>query len=153
MADLGDTVDRLARPLADDAGLDLVDVQVKGQGSRTKVQVIVDRKGGVDVGSCQQLSKALSRALDQEDPIAGRYTLEVTSPGTDHPLLDRRAFDRVEGRRVKAVLRADEADTTREIIGTVTAATDDAAELTADDGTVHRVPYADLVTATQELRW
>ena len=152
MADLGDTVDRIARPVVDEAGLDLVDVRVKGSEGRPRVQVIVDRKGGVDVGTCQDVAKAISRALDEDDPVEGRYTLEVTSPGTDHPLADQRAFDRVEGRLVKAVLRTED-DRTREVVGTVTAAHEDAAELTAADGTVHRVPYADIVKATQELPW
>lgn len=152
MADLGDTVSALARPFVHEAGLDLVEVRVKGSAGRPRIQVIVDRKGGVDVGACQDVAKAISRALDIDDPVEGRYTLEVTSPGTDHPLADQRAFDRVEGRLVKAVVRTD-GDTTREVTGTVTAAGEEVAELTAADGTVHRVPYADIVKATQELPW
>lgn len=157
MADLGATIEDLARPLAQEAGLDLVAVEVKPAGARTKVLVKVDRKGGVDVGSCQTLSKALSRALDDSDPVANRYTLEVTSPGTDHPLTDQRAFDRVEGRTVKAVLRVPdgegEEDATHEVQGVVTAAGPDAVELTDTDGAVHFVPYSEIVRATQQLPW
>lgn len=156
MADLADTVRRLACPLAEDAGLDLVDVVVKGGsargGSRQRVQVVVDRKGGVDLGSCATLSRALARQLDDEDPVDSRYILEVTSPGTDWPLDDQRAFDRVEGRRVTAVLRVDE-HRTEEVRGVVGRARPDIVELTADDGETHTVPYDRIVTATQELRW
>jgi ribosome maturation factor RimP len=152
MADLDATMDALARPLAEEAGLDLVDVQVRGSGSRTKIKVVVDRKGGVDITACQELSRRIGRALDDLDPLAQRYTLEVTSPGTDHPLGDRRAFDRVEGKRVKAVISAGDT-ATREIAGIVTAAGPEAAELTDDDGMVHPVPYDRIITAAQELPW
>ncbi|CAN5581617.1 ribosome maturation factor RimP [soil metagenome] len=152
MADLTDTVDRLARPLAVEAGVDLVDVAVKGSESRQRVQVVVDRKGGIDLETCRDLSKALARRLDAEDAIAGRYTLEVTSPGTDWPLSDQRSFDRVQGRAVKATLRVD-ADGTREISGVVTSAGSDSVVLTAKDGSRETVSYDSIVKATQELRW
>lgn len=157
MADLGATIEALARPVAVEAGLDLVAVEVKAAGAHTKVRVLVDRKGGVDVSACQVLAKALGRTLDDADPVSQRYTLEVTSPGTDHPLGDQRAFDRVEGRVVKAILRepggGDPDEPTREVRGTVTAASPDAAELTDTDGTVHVVPYHAIVRATQVLPW
>ncbi|WP_370327908.1 ribosome maturation factor RimP [Euzebya sp.] len=151
-ADPSDTVDHLVRPLVEGRGLDLVDVAVKGGGSRTRVRVVVDRKGGVDLATCQDLSRELGRALDDEDPIAGRYTLEVTSPGTDWPLTDQRSFDRVEGRVVKAILRTGE-DTTREVVGTVTGAGPTSAVLTDADGEDHDVAYDVILKATQELPW
>lgn len=155
MADLGATIEGLARPVAADAGLDLVAVEIKAAGARTKVLVKVDRKGGVDIASCQAVAKALSRALDQADPVSQRYTLEVTSPGTDQPLTDQRGFDRVEGRNVKAVMRDPDGEegATREVRGTVTAAGPDAAVLTDTDGTAHAVPYHEIVRATQEMPW
>jgi ribosome maturation factor RimP len=153
MADHDATVAALARPLADDAGLDLVEVRVTGEGTRRRVKVVVDRKGGVDLAACQALSRALGQALDDADPLPQRYTLEVTSPGTDRPLVDQRSFDRVEGRRVKAILREEDGESTREVRGTVTAAGEAAAVLTADDGTTVELPYDRIVKATQELPW
>lgn len=152
MADLADTIDRLARPLVDAAGVDLVDVEVKGSGSRQRVQVVVDRKGGIDLDMCRNLSKDLARRLDAEDPIAGRYTLEVTSPGTDWPLTDQRSFDRVEGRAVQATLRVGE-DRTREVMGVVASAGPHGVVLTGEDGHTETVSYDSIVKATQELRW
>ena len=85
MADPAAAVRTQAQPLADAAGLDLVDVLVKGNGPRTLVRVVVDRKGGVDIAECQRLSKDLSKQLDDVDPIDARYSLEVTSPGVALP--------------------------------------------------------------------
>jgi ribosome maturation factor RimP len=152
MADLELTVSDLALPLAEEADVDLVAVEIKGEGSRRRVRVVVDRKGGVDVGTCQRMSKALSRSLDEMDPVNNRYTLEVTSPGIDRPLNDQRSFDRVEGRLVKAVV-TDGEDETREVRGTVTRAEADVVVLTDASGTDHELAYEQIIKATQELPW
>ena len=155
MSDTTARVRALAEPLAGAAGLDLVDVEVKGSGPRTLLRVKVDRKGGVDLATCQTLSRDLSARLDDEDPIAGRYTLEVTSPGVDHPLTDRRAFDRVEGRAVlvHASQPTEEVpDRILQIRGTVVAAEVDAVVLDVEGEQV-RIPYADVAKATQTLPW
>ncbi|HEY8341279.1 MAG TPA: ribosome maturation factor RimP [Egibacteraceae bacterium] len=151
MSDTTSRVRALTEPLAAAAGLDLIAVEVKGAGSRTLVRVVVDRKGGVDLATCQALSRELSEALDAEDPIAGRYTLEVTSPGVDHPLTDQRAFYRVEGRSV-LVHRTTGEDRLEQIRGTVVAAEPDAVVLDVDGEEV-RVPYAEVAKATQTLPW
>jgi ribosome maturation factor RimP len=147
VAGLADRIRALAVPFADAASADLVDVQVKGAGSRMLVRVVVDRKGGIDLATCQRLSRELSDALDADDPIEGRYVLEVSSPGLDHPLTDRAAFDRVEGRLVDVRLRDEEP-----VRGTVSAAEADAVVLDVDGDAV-RVPYDEIVKATQALPW
>jgi ribosome maturation factor RimP len=149
MADEAAAVAALARPLAAERGVDLVDVQIKGTGGRRLVRVMVDRKGGVAVDDLQELSRRLSDALDADDPVEGTYSLEVTSPGVDHPLADRAAFDRVEGRLVRVRRSAGEP---AEVKGTVTAAEEDAVVL-AVDGEAVRIPYADIDKATQALPW
>ena len=148
MADVADVVRGFAQPLADDAGLDLVAVEVKGSGPRTLVRVKVDRKGGVGLAECQELSRSLSRALDDSDPIDNRYQLEVSSPGVNHPLRTQRDFDRVEGRLV--VLRR--TDDTDELKGTVVQAAESEVVLDAG-GTRTAVAYADIDSATQALPW
>ncbi len=150
MADVANIVRGFAQPLATDAGLDLIDVAVKGSGSRTLVKITVDRKGGVGLAECQQLSKDLSRRLDECDPIDSRYQLEVTSPGVAHPLRTRRDFDRVEGRLVVVHRRTgDELD---EIRGTVVEAAEAEVVLETDGDRV-AIAYDDVHKATQALPW
>lgn len=141
----------IAEPLARDAGLDLVEVEVKGGGAQRLVRVIVDRKGGVTVEACQRLSQRMSVRLDEEDPIEGRYKLEVTSPGTDYPLRGQAAFDRVEGR---AVLVHHDAGDGRvlQVRGSVVRAEEDAVVLDVD-GEERRLPYDEIVKAAQALPW
>lgn len=138
---------RLAEALEAARGLDVLDVAVKGQGPRRLVRVTVDRKGGVDLASCQELSKQLSARLDEEDLLEGSYTLEVTSPGTSYPLEGRRAFERVEGRLVR-VVRSEGP----ELRGEVRAADEDAVVIDVDGDEV-RVPYGEIAKATQALPW
>lgn len=141
----------LAEPVVVAEGLDLVDVEVRGSGGSRLVRLRVDRKGGVALETCQRVSQRLSALLDEQDPIDGRYTLEVTSPGVDHPLRDRRAFERVEGRMVE-ISRDDGDGQVRPLRGVVTVAQGDQVLIDVD-GRQIGVPYDEVVTARQTLPW
>jgi ribosome maturation factor RimP len=152
---MGDTSASLIRDLVYEQArrlrVDVLAVEHKGQGSRQLVRVVVDRKGGVSLGACQQLSQALSQRLDDVDPIGGRYTLEVTSPGVDWPLTDQAGFDRVEGRPVLIHRRAG-SNRVEQIRGEVVQAGPDAVQVVDGDATVS-VAYEDIVKAAQALPW
>ena len=150
MGDVTEVVRGYAAPLAADAGLDLVDVEVKGTGPRTLVRVKVDRKGGVELAECQTLSRALGKLLDESDPIDSRYQLEVSSPGVNWPLRQQRDFDRVEGRLVSVVRRT--GDGTAEVKGTVVEAAEREVVLDAGGERIS-VAYEEIDKATQALPW
>jgi ribosome maturation factor RimP len=91
------------------AGLVLEDVTVTPAGRRRVLRVTVDlpqdRTGGVPVDAVAQASHAVSAALDASDVMGGApYVLEVSSPGVDRPLLERRHWARARGRLVRVVL-------------------------------------------------
>jgi ribosome maturation factor RimP len=98
---LEQAVSELVTPVVSGPGAELVDVEVKGHTGSRVVKVIVDRPGGVDVEMCAHLSRDIGALLDDEDPIPGRYTLQVTSPGADRPLRTERDFARNVGRPVQ----------------------------------------------------
>lgn len=154
MEELTDRVRALAAPLATAGDLDLVEVAVRGSGPGCLVRVAVDRKGGVDLARCEALSRLLADELDRLAGLESGYRLEVGSPGVDHPLADRRDFDRVEGRAVLVHRAAGDRDAmnTSEVRGTVRTAEADAVVLDVD-GTDVRVPYPEIVKATQRLPW
>jgi ribosome maturation factor RimP len=150
----GDDVDvirALAEPIVADAGLALLEVSVKHGRGAGLVKVVVDRKGGVPLEACQAVSRALSAELDAEDPVEGRYALEVTSPGIDWPLGDQAAFDRVEGRDVVVQHRVADGRVL-EASGTVVEAAADAVVIAGADDRV-RIAYDDIVKAKQQLPW
>ena len=94
----------LAEPLAEALGLEIVRVRVMG-GKKTTCQIMTERHDGdVSVGDCARLSRALSAVLEEVDPIADEYDLEVSSPGIDRPLTTLAHFARWEGFEAKLEL-------------------------------------------------
>lgn len=152
---MGDTPASIIRDLVDEQsrllGVDVLAVELKGEGSRQLLRVVVDRRGGISLGVCQELSHQLSRRLDDIDPIGGRYTLEVTSPGTDWPLTGKRDFARIQGRQV-LIHRRREGDRVEQLKGRVVDAGDGAVEIDAEGRTV-TIAYDEIVKATQALPW
>jgi ribosome maturation factor RimP len=87
----------LVEPLVAADGLELYDLELAGG----VLRVLVDRPGGVGLDDITGLTRDLSRALDQDDPLDGRYTLEVSSPGVERPLRTPTHFAAVVGATVK----------------------------------------------------
>lgn len=87
-------------PVAEDLGYELIGVEYL-PGSRACVRLYIDRLGGVNVDDCATMSRAVSALLDVEDPIPGKYTLEVSSPGLDRPLFKLDDFSRYAGQRAR----------------------------------------------------
>lgn len=95
----------LAAQAADECGHELVEVSLLGRGKRTLLRVFIDREGGVTLNDCEVFSRRLEALLDVEDPIAGSYTLEVSSPGLDRPLKNPKDFRRSIGKLVRIVTK------------------------------------------------
>ena len=92
-------VRQLAGPLADEAGFELVDVELVVQGRQRVVRLLLDKPGGMTVGDCARFSRRLAEGLDMNQTVAGSYRLEVSSPGLDRPLTSLGAVARFAGRR------------------------------------------------------
>lgn len=95
----------LAEPVIEELGLRLVRVKVSAQ-SGTTVQIMADRQNGaISVDDCASISRRLSPLLDAHDPIPGGYTLEVSSPGIDRPLVRPSDFEDWAGFEAKIELK------------------------------------------------
>ena len=95
----------MAERVASSEGLALVDVELKGGPANALLRVYIDKPAGVSHADCQLVSEQLSAMLDVEDPIAGSYTLEVSSPGLDRKLVKASDYVHFAGRRARLVLR------------------------------------------------
>lgn len=95
----------MAERVAASEGLHLVDVELKGGNSNALLRVYIDKEAGVSHADCALVSEQLSAMLDVEDPIPGRYTLEVSSPGLDRKLTKPSDFAYFVGRRARLVLK------------------------------------------------
>lgn len=81
-------------------GYELVQLKLGGRGGNQLLTVLLDKPGGVTSGDCAYMADRLSVLLDTLDPIRGRYTLMVSSPGLDRPLTKAADFERFVGERV-----------------------------------------------------
>ena len=99
------SVRALAAQVAADYGYELLDVYLLGGGKRTLLRVVIDKEGGVTLGDCELFSRRFEALLDVEDPIAGSYTLEVSSPGLDRPLRNIDDFRKSVGKLVRVVTK------------------------------------------------
>ncbi len=98
------SIEHLISPSVEAMGFDLVRVSLSEGGERT-LQVMAERPDGtMTVDDCAELSRAISALLDVEEPIKGNYSLEVSSPGIDRPLVRPNDFERFAGFDAKVEL-------------------------------------------------
>ena len=131
-------------------GLELDDVQVSGRGSRL-LRITVDRRGGVDVQTLAEASRALSRRLDELDLFDGPYSLEVTSPGLERSLRRPRHYAKSIGRDV-TVNTSVEVAGARHHRGVLEAVGDDGFVVEVD-GVPLRIAFGQVRAARTRFEW
>lgn len=76
----------IAKPIADGLGLKIWDVSFEKEGAMWYLRVFIEKDGGIDMDDCEAMTRPLSKALDDADPIEQNYMLEVGSPGLGREL-------------------------------------------------------------------
>lgn len=99
----------LVQPSLSHLGLDLVDLQWR-PGRSSVLRLVIDSARGVSLDDCERVSHVVGAVLDAYDPIAGRYALEVSSPGAERPLRTELEWQSAVGRRVNVRVRSGEAE-------------------------------------------
>ena len=94
---IADKAKGLVIPLAQDMGLEVVEVEFERENAQWFLRVYIDKRGGVRIEDCELLSKAFSTILDDVDIINRTYSLVVSSPGLDRPLKTEADYRRYEG--------------------------------------------------------
>ena len=97
---ISSTVESLVRPILDENGFELVDVEFVKEGGNGYLRVIIDKPDGIDIDDCSKVSEFVSDKLDEHDPIPEAYFLEVTSPGVERPLKKPQDFYNAIGKNV-----------------------------------------------------
>lgn len=87
-----------AEKVAASMGMEVVLVEIKGNGNRSVVRTFIDQPGGISLDDCERFSRRLSVSMDVEDWIPFSYTLEVSSPGINRPLVKESDFKRFFGK-------------------------------------------------------
>ena len=94
----------LAAPIAQAQGCSLWDVEYLKEAGEWFLRVYIDKPGGISIDDCEAVSRPLSDALDEADPIQGSYTLEVSSAGADRCLKRPEHFRQFLGSQVDVKL-------------------------------------------------
>lgn len=92
-----DRVKEIIKPYLDELSLELWDVTFKKEGTDWYLRVFIDKDGGVSVDDCVDLTRAVTKALDDADPISQSYMLEVSSPGIERELKSDEHFEKYVG--------------------------------------------------------
>lgn len=110
---------QLMEPIAEELGLDIWDVLYAKEGSEWYLRFLLDKDGGININDCEKASRAISTALDEADPIKGKYIMEVSSPGIERLLTKDSHFQEYIGSEV-LVRFIRPVDGQREFVGLLT---------------------------------
>ena len=140
-------IERLIAPSATAMGFEIVRVLLTGS-QHARLQIMAERAdgSGMIVDDCAKLSRAVSAILDVEDPIAGSYELEVSSPGIDRPLTRLADFDRFTGFEAKLESTEIAPDGRRRWTGRLLGVDGQTVRIATENGEV-AVPFANLAKA------
>ena len=142
-----DQLTELVQPSLRHLGIDLVELQWR-PGRTSVLRLVIDSAAGVTLDDCERVSNAVGAVLDAYDPIAGRYQLEVSSPGAERPLRNEVEWRAAVGRRINVRLRSGDGELIVE--GRLLSLDDTTAEVEARDRhrrTLHRLPRGDVIAA------
>ncbi len=151
-----ETLEGLIQPTVEGLGYELVRVVVSGR-HRPTLQVMAERadRAPMTVEDCETISRAISAKLDIEDPLPDAYTLEVSSPGIDRPLVKPADYARFAGHVAKLECREPVAGQ-RRFTGRILSASDATLRLAMETGEVEipipSVSRAKLVLTDELIR-
>ena len=94
----------LFTPIVEGLGFTLWGVEYRHSQHHALVKVFIDHEDGITVDNCSDVSHQISGILDVEDPINVAYTLEVSSPGVERPLMKKEHFVKYIGQVIKVRL-------------------------------------------------
>ncbi len=139
----------LLDPVAEAEGVALVRLRLMAGDRARRLQILAERRGeeSLPVDDCARLSRRLARVLDDADPIAGAYMLEVSSPGIDRPLTRLADFDGWRGLLAKLELERP-LEGRKRFKGRLAGVEDDAVLVELEDGGgLARLPFGEISEA------
>ena len=141
----------VVEPILADCEMELVELACRPQSGGQLVRLLVDKVGGVTIQQCARANQRIGEALETANLIEGRYTIEVSSPGLDRPLVSRRDFERAIGEELRIDIAVDE-QRIKSLEGMLLAVQPEAIVLNMVSGNV-TVPMTQIRLAKKVTRW
>lgn len=101
MSKLTDRIAELARPIVEEEGCTLWDVEYVREGGSWYLRLLIDKDGGLGIDDCERISRRMDPILDEEDPIPDSYVFEVGSAGAERELKRPSDFTQFMGHEVE----------------------------------------------------
>jgi ribosome maturation factor RimP len=138
-------VNRLAEPVCDAEGLELVHTEYQMEPGGKVLRLYIDKPDGIGIEDCAAISRQMSDLLDIYIESDHRYRLEVSSPGSNRPLTKPEDFNRFKGQLVR-IQSSRSIDGQKKFKGTLTDIKDEIVTLTVVEKTV-AIPFGDITKA------
>ena len=138
-----ETLTDLASQALTGTDLFLVDIEIKGSDQNPQVGIFVDtEQGGVNIDQCAEINRKLGFLTESHELFTGKFTLNVSSPGLDRPLKDRRQFPKNVGR--KAAVKARQPEGLKKIKGVFSSLNDNGITIDTDKKSQLEISWEDL---------
>ena len=82
-------------------GYELLQVELRSEGGAPILRIYIDKPEGITIDDCAVTSRKIAVLLDVEDPVKGKFTLEVSSPGIERPLFKEEDYVRFQGKEIR----------------------------------------------------
>ncbi len=147
-----DIISRL-KSIADESarhfGIDLVEVELRGEGRKRILRIIIDKNGGITLKDCEDVSRQIDAVLGVEDIIQGTYTLEVTSPGINRSLVNKEDFIKNKNRLIN-IITIERIENRENITGMLEDISDKGILIRLNDETI-AIDYDNILKAKLEI--
>ncbi len=145
-----DKIREIIEPLFDEEFLHLIDLELRGTPGSQVLSVYADTEQGITMEEITRLTRDINDLLDMHDVIEGKYRLEVSSPGINHPLKQLWEFRKNIGRKLRVVY--EESGEQNEIRGTLESAEESGVVLMREKEEV-TIPMQSIINAKVEPKW
>lgn len=144
-------VQKLVHAILAAGQMEFVEITFKHQGRQLLIKLLVDTVNGVTLQQCARVNRLLENALEEANIIDESYTIEVSSPGLDRPLVTNRDFERAVGQDLQLSVAFEEGHP-KEVEGMLLAVAPEGVVLQTTSGNL-TVPMAQIRTAKKALKW
>lgn len=148
---VAERVSALVLPVIKEAGMELVDLEYRKEGTGWVLRLFIDKEGGVTLDDCTDISKEVDAILDVEDIVPHEYNLEVSSPGLNRPLKTEQDFNRFIGKLAK-IKTFEVIDGSRNFKGRIVGCENGLVTLNVD-GVAHEIPIIKMAKANLEYEF
>lgn len=104
MASIEEKVENLIKPIIEEQGYELYDVEYAKEGKNYYLRIFIDKETGIDLNDCEKVSESINNKLDEADYIKEQYFLEVSSPGIERVLKKDKHLQQNIGKKINIKL-------------------------------------------------